>query len=83
MTTQQGQRRRGGQKGNRNAVSKHGAGLRGTFYLNADDLTAVDDWLASQGIVPDKVTRLETARQLLYAALRQLRDRQDEPPIII
>jgi hypothetical protein len=71
----------GAPRGNRNAA-KSLPGMRGQFYLNAADLAVLDAWLVEHGITPTRTVRLEAARTLLYQALRSLRDKQDEPPII-
>ncbi len=74
---------RGAPPGNRNAA-KEKPGLRGTFYLNAADLEVVDAALVAQlNYHPSDAERLEFARHLMHMALRALRDKQDNEPIIL
>ncbi len=75
-------RRRGARPGNRNAVKLH-RGLRTSVYLSAADIAALDEELARQSTPASDAARRALARDLLTLALRALRDRQDEPPIIV
>ncbi len=68
--------------GNQNR-RKHTAVLKTSIYLSNADIAALDEELARQSTPASDAARRALARDLLTLALRALRDKQDEPPIIV
>ncbi len=67
-------RPRGAPKGSRNAA-KEKPGIRGTFYLNAEELDIIDAMLRMRPVeyTPTDANRLEYARQLMHEAIQKLK----------